>query len=159
MDYQAELKELPECIVYSTTMVLPDYEAYFDLIPPLGEKVIAKYPDLKCSSPEYCFVKYLDGQYKDQDINIEFCEAVDQMKPDFEDIVFKKIEAVDAVCVRHQGPYTNISKAYAYLMQWIEDNGYLITDYPREKYIDGIWNKENESEWLTELQIPVVKKS
>ena len=29
---------------------------------------------------------------------------------------------------------------------------------PRESYIDGIWNREDEADWLTELQIPVVKK-
>ena len=25
----------------------------------------------------------------------------------------------------------------------------------RESYIDGVWNKETENEWLTEIQIPV----
>ena len=45
-----------------------------------------------------------------------------------------------------------------YAFEWIEKNGYTVIEAPRENYIDGIWNKENESEWLTELQIPVIKK-
>ena len=28
----------------------------------------------------------------------------------------------------------------------------------RESYIDGVWNKDDESEWLSELQIPVRKR-
>ncbi len=29
----------------------------------------------------------------------------------------------------------------------------------RESYIDGVWNKDTEEEWLTEIQIPVRKVS
>lgn len=51
-----------------------------------------------------------------------------------------------------------LPKAYAFAFKWIEDNGYLVSDNPRESYIDGIWNQEAEENWLTELQILVVKK-
>ena len=158
MSYQAIIKELPECIVYSKKMTVPNYNAYFEVIPVIGEQLVAKYPDLKCSVPEYCFITYLDGEYKEKDINVEFCEAVDKMMPDFEDIVFKKIESVQAVSVMHKGNYAGLSQAYAFVFKWIEENGYTVTSYPRESHIDGIWNKENEEDWLTELQIPVVKK-
>ena len=30
-----------------------------------------------------------------------------------------------------------------------------LIDNPRESYIDGIWNKESEEEWLTEIQVPI----
>lgn len=39
-----------------------------------------------------------------------------------------------------------------------EKNGYEIIETIRERHIDGMWNKENEEEWLTEIQIPVRKK-
>jgi DNA-binding transcriptional MerR regulator len=157
MNYQAIIKELPKCNVYSVETVIPDYNAYFSIIPPIGEKVMSKYPDLKCTTPEYCFVKYLDGEYKEKDIHIEFCEAIDKLKEDFDDIKFKAIEAVTAVSVMHKGPYSKLSSAYSFIMKWIEENGYTIKDCPRESYIDGIWNKESDEEWLTEIQIPVVK--
>jgi DNA-binding transcriptional MerR regulator len=159
MSYQAIIKQLPECIVYSKTTVIPDYNAYFTLIPAIGEALKAKYPTLKCAQPEYCFVRYLDGEYKEKDINIEFCEAVDKIMPDFDDIVFKKLDSVTAVSVMHKGPYSGLSKAYAFIIRWIEENGYAVADSPRESYIDGIWNKDSEDEWLTELQIPVISES
>lgn len=158
MCYQAIVKELPECIVYSVKAVIKDFNEYFSIIPPIGEKLMKKYPDLKCITPEYCFVKYLDGEFKEKDIHIEYCEAVDKIKPDFDDIHFSKIKSVKAVSVMHKGPYSTISKAYAFANKWIEENGYKITDCPRESYIDGIWNKESENDWLTEIQIPVEKK-
>lgn len=43
-------------------------------------------------------------------------------------------------------------------MKYIEDNDYKIIEKVREKYIDGIWNKENIENWLTEIQVPVEKK-
>lgn len=158
MNYVAVIKDLPECIVYSKKMVVPNYSAYFNLIPAIGKQLTDKYPDLKCTMPEYCFIVYLDGEYKEVDINIEFCESIDRMKPDFDDIKFKKIESVTAVTVMHKGAYDDLPKAYAFIYQWIEQNDYIPADSPRESYIDGIWNKENVNDWLTEIQIPITKK-
>ena len=41
--------------------------------------------------------------------------------------------------------------------KYIEENNLEIAGEIREKYIDGVWNKEDESEWLSEIQIPVRK--
>lgn len=158
MNYQAIIKELPECIVYSKRLTIPNYDSYFSVIPAIGEQVSKRYPDLRCTSPEYCYVVYLDGEYRERDINLEFCEAIDQMKEDFEDIHFKQVAPVTAVSVMHKGPYSGLSEAYAFAMRWIEENGYVPTENPRESYIDGIWNKEQEADWLTELQFPIKKK-
>jgi len=49
-------------------------------------------------------------------------------------------------------------QVYTFALKWIEDNGYTEADNPRESHIDGIWNKDKEEDWLTELQIPLVKK-
>lgn len=159
MDYEVALKELPEVIVYSKRMVIPDYNYYFEIIPKIGEEVSKSNPELKCAVPEYCFVIYHDGEYKEKDIDIEFCEAVTSFGKDTESIKFKRIKKVEkAACVYHKGPYTSIGKAYAHVYKWIEDNGFRPSDNPRESYIDGIWNKTDENDWLTELQVPVIKK-
>ena len=156
MNYDAAIKEIPECVVYSKKFTAPNYDAYFELVPKIGTCVTEKYPDLKCAVPAYCFIVYLDGEYKENDFNVEFCEAVDSLRPDFDDITFKKMEPVTVVSVLHRGDYSSISQAYAFVFQWIEENNYILTGNPRENYIDGIWNKESKEEWLTELQVPVV---
>lgn len=58
----------------------------------------------------------------------------------------------------HKGAYSQLPKIYAYLMQWVETNGYEPADNAREQYIDGCWNKDDESDYLTEVQMPVRKK-
>ncbi len=113
---------------------------------------------MKCTVPEYCFIRYLDGEYKEKDIRVELCEAVDQKKPDFDDVVFKYLDPVKVVSVMHKGPYSRLGEAYAFAMKWIDENGYRVADAPRESYIDGIWNKDSEEEWLTEIQIPIETK-
>ncbi len=159
MNYHVVLKELPEVIVYSKEMQISNYDCYFDVIPKIGEKISEANPELECSQPAYCFLVYLDGEYKEKDFKVEFCEAVTSLGNEIDDIKFKKIEKVPtAACVYHQGPYSTIGKAYAYLFKWIDDNGYNPSGNPRESVINGIWNKEDESEWLTELQIPVIKR-
>lgn len=58
----------------------------------------------------------------------------------------------------HKGAYENISKAYAYALSWLSDNGYKVDGNFREKYIDGCWNKDSEEEYLTEVQMPIIKE-
>lgn len=159
MNYHAVMKELPSCIVYSKKLILPDYNSYFNIIPAIGESVMQLNPDMKCTTPEYCFTIYPDGEYRETNINIEFCEAVDRMGICPEGVEFKKMESITSVSVMHKGPYHKLNLAYAYVFKWIENNDYIVIDSPRESYIDGVWNKESEEEWLTELQIPVIKKT
>ena len=40
----------------------------------------------------------------------------------------------------------------------MEENGYEIAGEIREGYIDGVWNKADESQWLSEIQVPVRRK-
>ena len=159
MDYNPVIREIPECIVYSTRLVAPDYDSYFQLIPEIGAKVTRENPGLQCAEPEYCFIEYLDGEYREKDIHIEFNEAVTAYGKDSESIRFRTLPAATVASVLHKGPYSTLGEAYAYLFRWIGESDWEMTGNPRESYIDGIWNQEDESGWLTELQVPVRKKT
>lgn len=158
MSYQAVIKELPECIVYYKRVKVPGFESYYEIIPAINEECARANPDLKPAVPGYCFCVYLDGEYKERDFNVEFCVAVDRFGKEVGDIKFKKLENVTVVSVMHKGPYSELSKAYAYAFRWIEENGYAVAGNPRESYIDGVWNNKKAEEWLTEIQIPVFRK-
>ncbi len=158
MKYQAVIKEIPSYTVYSAKYLVPNYAALNGIMPALGEKVAKANPGIKCVEPDYCFNVYLDGEYRDTDINVEICQAVTTRGKDGDGIVFKEIPAVAVVSVLHKGAYEKLGEAYAYAMQWVEQNGYKLCDNVRESYIDGIWNKEDVADWLTEIQVPVAKK-
>ncbi|MFV0485519.1 MAG: MerR family transcriptional regulator [Candidatus Saccharimonadales bacterium] len=157
MDYQAVIKDLPEFIVFAAKYTIPNYAALNTIMPGLGEKVSKANPDLKCVQPGYCFNVYLDGEYRDADINVEICEAVVKKGKDGDGFIFKTVPAVKVVSVLHRGAYGGLGKAYAYAIQWVEQNGYKVVDNIRESYIDGIWNKDDAKDCLTEIQVPIEK--
>lgn len=157
MNYNVLLKDLPEVIVASMRTVIPNYDALFTVVPPMGEEM--ERLGCVCAEPEYCFNVYHDGEYRDENIDVEVCEAVTEAKQDSIKIKFKTISAVPlAACVLHKGSYSALPKAYGAIMKWMDSNGYEPEDNPRESYIDGIWNKDSESQWLTEVQFPIKKK-
>jgi DNA-binding transcriptional MerR regulator len=158
MSYSPIMKELPQVIVASMRTTVPSYNTYFDIVPKMGEEM--KRQGAVCQeNPEYCFTIYHDGEYKETDIDVEVCEAVHKACEDSEMVKYKTMHTVKtAACVLHKGPYKSIRDAYIFLFRWIKDNNYEIDGNPRESYIDGIWNKDDENEWLTELQIPVRQK-
>ena len=157
MDYQALIKETPECIVYCKKMKIKDYDSYFKIIPMIGREVTELNPGLKLFSPEYCFIEYLDGEYKEKNFNIEFCEAVTQIGKETDEIKFKELPGIFVVSTLHKGGYESLGKGYSFLFSWLENNNYSCIGNPREAFIDGIWNKEKKEDWLTEIQIPVKK--
>ena len=159
MPYQAVIGEIPACTVFSVRKTIPDYGALMEIMPAVGAKVKKANPGLQCTRPDYCFNVYLDGEFKESDIDVEICQAVTARGKDCDDIVFKEMPAITAVRVLHRGPYEKLSAAYAYAIQWVEQNDYLIDGLIRESYIDGIWNKRDPEEWLTEIQVPVRKNS
>lgn len=148
------IKEIPQVIVCTMKRRIKSYDALFELMPQMGAQM--ELSDCKCAQPAYCFTHYLESGYKEEDILVEICEAVTEKKQDSGDIAFKVFPKVPmAACIFHKGSYNTLHKSYAMLLQYIEENGYEICGNIRESYIDGVWNKETENEWLTEIQIPV----
>ncbi|MDR1796902.1 MAG: MerR family transcriptional regulator [Clostridiales Family XIII bacterium] len=157
MSYQVVVKEVPACTVFSYRTVVPAYGDLMSLMPEVGAKVAAANPGVKCADPEYCFIVYHDGEYREKDIDIEICQAVTSRGKDADGVVFKEMPAASVASVYHKGPYEQLGAAYAALTAWVGANGYKPAGEPRESYIDGIWNKDSAEEWLTEIQFPVVK--
>ncbi|MBS7020605.1 MAG: MerR family transcriptional regulator [Firmicutes bacterium] len=158
MKYEVIMKQLPEHIVYYMEGTIRDFSELVSFILKSGEECGTLNPTLKCIQPEYCYVEYLDGEYKETDIKVRYSQAVEKMGIENEHIKFQKIEPIEAVCIYHKGSYSNLREAYGFLIKWIEEHGYEIVAPVRESYIDGMWNKDPEEEWLTEIQAPVCKK-
>ncbi|MGE5544837.1 MAG: MerR family transcriptional regulator [Bacillota bacterium] len=157
MTYDVILKELPSVIVASMRRVIPNYDAFNEIYPEMG--AIMQKDNVRCTSPAYCFTIFHDDEYKEKDIDVEICEAVVSPAQDSEKVKYKRIDGVPtAACIIHKGPYNTIGMSYSAVNRWIEENGYEIAGQPRESYLDGIWNKENPEDWITEIQIPVRAK-
>lgn len=155
MEKEVIIKELPSCIVYFKEGVVKDFSEIVNFILQSAEECKKTNPTIQCVEPDYCYLNYLDGEYKEKDIKIRYAQAVTEVGIPNETIQFEEIKSVKAACIYHKGSYTNLRESYSFLIKWIEENGYEIAEPIRERYIDGMWNKENEEEWLTEIQIPI----
>lgn len=157
MKFHATIKELPSYNIFYGVGKLKSFDNLNEFICSLGEECARNNPSIKCIKPEYCFVSYLDDEFTPTDFTAMYAQAVDKIGVDSEKVKFKTLPGIQAVSVIVKGEYSNLSQGYAYTMQWIEDNGYKIIDKPREVYIDGVWNKEDPNDYISEIQVPVIR--
>lgn len=151
------VKELPEVIVCSMKQRIQSYDALFTLMPQMGAQMESL--ECVCAKPEYCFTHYLEEGYQEENILVEICEAVTEQKADNSLVTFQTMPFIpEAACIFHKGSYNTLHRSYAMLLAYIEENGYEICGNIRESYIDGVWNKETEDAWLTEIQVPVKRR-
>ena len=155
MKYEVVVKDLPDYVVYFKEGVIQNYGELSQFILDSAQECLKTNPSIKCIEPDYCFVEYLDKKFKEHDIKVRYSQAVTALGVPNQTIKFKKLAPQKAVCIYHKGCYENLSEAYGYIMKYIEENNLKIVDYPRERYIDGVWNKQNVDEWLTEIQVPI----
>ena len=158
MEKEVIVKELPSYTVYYKEGVIKDFRDIVNFILQSAGECKSTNPNIKCVEPDYCYVSYLDGEYKETDIKIRYAQAVTQMGIPSETIKFETLNPVKAACIYHKGAYDNLRESYSFLLKWVEENGYEIAEPIRERYIDGMWNKASEDEWLTEIQVPIRKK-
>ena len=158
-EYTATLKTVKERLVYSCSGYVTDQHSIHDFMKSCSEELKKTNPDVKFSEPDYCCVIYPDDGYRESNIFIEYAQSVDRVGKDTEFLKFKKLEGITALSVLHYGSYHTLKDAYLFAIGWIRENGYELCGEPRERYINGSWNKESVSDWLTELQIPVRARS
>ena len=149
------IQSLPEIIVASHREVISDYSA-------LGMLCVNKIgPEMQrlgcqCPPPGYCFTIEHGKEHCPTDIDIEYCEQVQEMGTDSSIIQFKRMPAVaKALCMKHKGPYERFYESYAEAFNYMEKQGYKMAGHPRTCYIDGVWNQDNPEQWLSIIQIPI----
>ena len=151
------VKTIPQTTVAAMKMRIESYDSLFDVMPKMG--ALMEKTGCECAVPEYCFTNYLEPGYKDENILVEICESVTAAKEETGGLFFRTLPEIQAACIFHRGSYGTLSESYEEILKYIEENGYEIAGEIRESYIDGVWNQNDESGWLTEIQIPVRRKS
>lgn len=157
MKYEVTKKELPEVTIYYKEGIIKDFSELTNFILSSEKECRSTNPNIKCITPDYCYVNYLDHEYKETNIKVRYAQAVVEAGIPNETIKFEKLKPVEALSIYHKGPYQDLREAYSFIIKYIKDNGYQISEPIRERYIDGMWNKENPKDWLTEIQVPVIK--
>jgi DNA-binding transcriptional MerR regulator len=155
MKYQAVIKDINECVVYSEERVLERYSDVSMLVLESAQECLRLNPGIECTKPDYGFCEYLDGEHKETNMRVRYSQAVTKAGVGNERISFRVLPATKAICIYHKGAYDRLSEAYAYIYRYAAENGLEVTGLHREVYIDGIWNQPDPEDWLTEIQLPV----
>ena len=149
------IQSLPEIIVASHREIIPDYSALGMLcVNKIGPEMLRL--GCKCPPPGYCFTIEHGKEHHPTDIDIEYCEQVEEMGEDSDIIQFKRLPAVaKALCMKHMGPYERFHESFTEAFAYMDEQGYKVAGTMRTCYIDGVWNQENPEQWLSIIQIPI----
>ena len=151
--YKAKETVLPEIKVYYRHGIIENTSKLFEFVLEAGQECGKNNPNLKCKN--YCYVTYEAPEYQENNIEIEYLEAVEEFGKESENIKFKIIPETKAISVDHKGPYSKLRDVYAFALNYIKEKGYTIADKPREVYVNGCWDCESEDDYLTRIQIPI----
>lgn len=133
-----------------------------------AEIYVAQFDQARADKPPLTI--YYDDEYRDQDMDAEVAVPLRYAIPENDQIRVRQLPILSNVaCVVHVGDYAMIDQAYNALLRWIEDHDFQMTGPIREVYIrygaDGLdfdlpatYLAPNANEYVTELQLSVVKK-
>ena len=149
------IRPLPSVIVASYRRVLKRRE---DLTPIFTNTINPEIQRIGCKRtlPIYGFMMEHEREYKNENIDIEYCLQVDSMYKDTDIIKFKRLPEVPmAVCLKHVGSYDTFPESFAKVMRYIEANGYRVAGDYRIQFEDSIQNQRDPRKYITIIQVPV----
>ena len=155
MNYEITEKIIPESYAATVRMTLPNYQCegmvWSTLVSEIAEFNIPDDDDCLCS------VVYLDGEYKEENIEIEARKTVKGHYPDTEHVKFKTIPAVRCATVIHRGSYSTINDAYVAVAEWIHENGFRPAGNMFNIYHVSPHETSDSTKFVTEICYPIEK--
>ena len=156
MEYSITVKTLPERYAATCRMTIPRYEDEGRVWGVLCQETAALHlvPDDPC----YCCVAFLDGEYKETNVEVEAQKTVKGTYPDTEHVKFRTLPAVTYAGCTFTGGYEQINDVIAALTAWVEANGYQYDGPMFDIYHVSPHETNDPSQFVTEVCYPVTKK-
>ena len=143
----------PSFIGYERKGTIKGFSDLFGFVLESGAKAKKINPTIECGN--YCYINYLDNEYKDKDINIAYVEETLSMGKENDEIKFKQFPEEKLLSLKYVGSYSHLRDAYKELLKYIKDNNITTKSSFREVYVDGCWNKDNEDDYLTLIEVVI----
>ncbi|WP_410768147.1 MerR family transcriptional regulator [Fontibacillus sp. BL9] len=153
------LKSVPSYGVLSLRRIIPDYFGEGALWSEITRYIEAE--GLAVPQSSKTFAVYHDKDFKECNVDVEVCVVVgENLRKIGNGFTFRETEQIDTMaCALVDGPYENIGSAFLALARWLHSHDqYSMEGLNRQICHKGPWNEENPECYLTEIQIPVVKK-
>jgi len=158
INYNVTLKTIPAYQVLSLRKIIPNYFCEGMLWQLLSDFIDQEHINIPPSSSN--FAVYHDLDYKDSNVDVEVCVAVNQMGVDKNQFKYRETEQINTMaCAMVYGPYENIAVAYESFAHWLTKNQqFKMIGQTRQVCHRGPWNEDTPDKYLTEIQIPVEKQ-
>ena len=156
MNYDVTIKTIPARYAATVHMIIPRYEAEGMVWGILTEETCRM--NIVEADPCLCAMTYLDGEYKEENVEVMAWKTVRGSYPDTEHVKFRTLPEVTAACCTYKGSYTLITEVYAAVVAWIEANGYVCDGPMFNIYHVSPHETQNPDEFVTEICYPVRKK-
>lgn len=164
--FDIKIKTIPAHIAYHTEYDINDYMDFFDeksgenALQVLADKVERENTNLRVPPipGDYNYFTHEAGAPVVFPAHVGYYDMVTDFGVDTDEYAFVRVPEVTAAVVPYKGALRNIGCAYEFAYGWIRENGYEIAGDGRSSAIHGPWDRDNEEEYLTEVQIPVKKK-
>jgi len=156
MSYSVILKTIPQRYAATIRMTIPRYEEEGMIWGKLAEETCRM--NLVEDDPCLCAVTYLDGEYKEENVEMIAWKTVKGSYPDTEHVKFRTLPEVTVASCTYQGSYTQITDVYTAVISWMEANGYEPAGAMFNIYHVSPHETQNPDEFVTEICYPVKKK-
>ncbi len=102
------------------------------------------------------FNLYYDGEYREEDADLEACFPI-RKRVDAEGISVRELQGGHCVTLLHRGPWYELGRSYAKIMDYVKQKDYEALLPYREVYLKGpgMIFRGNPKKYLTEIQILV----
>lgn len=101
--------------------------------------------------------RFHDKEFELENFDAELLLLLEKRGGESPRFSYTMVEPIMAASVIHRGAYSFLHEAYAFTYMWIDRNGYRACGLPMESYLCGPSSKKPESEYITELYIPIEK--
>ena len=156
MQYNITIKTIPARYAACVHTVIPRYQDEGQVWQTLCAET--DHMHLVPDDPCYCAVTFLDGEFKETDVELEAWKTVKGTYPDTPHVKFRTLPAVTVASCIFRGPYSGIGEVYAALAAWIEANGYEYDGPMFNIYHVSPHETQDSQTFVTEACYPVRKK-
>jgi len=104
-----------------------------------------------CGKP---FCLHYDDEYREDDADFEACVPIRKPRQ-LEGVDVRELPGGRGVTLLHQGPYEQLGRSYAKILQYVKQQGYQIVRPTREVYLKGpgMIFRGKAKKYLTEIQM------
>lgn len=157
MNYEVTVKEIPARTVASVRKIIPTYQDEGMLWKILMEETAPL--NLQPAGLKYTLAMFHDGEYKEQDVDVEIQAAISGEYADTANVKFKTAPAVFVASSVYKGSYEQMVLVNQTVADWVVANGYEFAGVNFWIYHVSPHEVETPDDLVTEVCYPIRKKA